>query len=528
MNFKILIPIMLLIFTMACISNQLTLPPKHDNVLVWGSIGDAKTLNPLLVSDSASSDIVGLVYDSLIGIDPKTLKPYPRLAESWEISEDGLQYTFHLKQNLKFHDGSPLTSEDVKFTFDKFKDPETDAPNQDSVQYLKSVENPDPYTVIFNLSKPDCSFMLTTGTPIIPKHIYESENINQSKFNSAPIGSGPFTFYEWKADDHITAQAFGNFFSGKPHLDKIIYKIVPDNLVLTEQLSTQEVDVTGIEPDQVKRLSQNPNLNIYSYPTNTYTYLGFNLQNEFFKDKKVRQAIAHAIDKDAIVESVLFGFGETANVPMAKISWAFNPNTKALSFDPVLAKKLLSEAGFTDADNDGILDKNGKPFSFEIKTNKGNKQREKIAVIIQHYLKQIGIDVRVSYLEWPTFIDQIDNKQFDAVILGWSLGLDPDASGIWHSEKAGKFNFISFKNENVNKILDEALIVPKCDLEKRKQLYWQFQEIIAEEQPYIFLYYSTANVGVNKKFTADDSIFANPLGILWNIERWKIKPEYLQ
>ncbi|MFQ6050063.1 MAG: peptide-binding protein [Candidatus Hydrothermarchaeota archaeon] len=501
-------------------------PTKYGGTLVWGSIGDAKILNEILASDSASVDICGLVYDRLIGIDPKTLEPYPRMAESWNISEDGLTYTFHLKKGIKFHDGHEFTAEDVKFTYDTFKDPNTNAPNQADVANLESVEIIDNYTVAFHLKKPDCAFLIATGYGILPAHLLKGVDINTAEFNTRPIGTGPFKFKEWIPDDHITVVAFDDYYDGRPYLDQIIYKVVPDAIVLQEQLYTGEVDVTTIEPDQVPRFLENPNIDVYVYDTLAYGYIGFNLKNEFFKDIRVREAIAHAIDKKTIVQEVFFGYGEECNVPMAKISWAFNPNVKAPEYNVELAKKLLKEAGFEDIDGDGILEKDGKKFKFTLITNKGNKQREKIAVIVQDQLKDLGIKVEVQYLEWPTFIDKITGKDFDACVLGWGLGIDPDASSIWHSEKAGTFNFISYHNEKVNKILDEAISVPGCDKEERKELYWRFQEEIAKDYPYIFLYYRKAVVGVNKKFDSDTGIFGTPIGILWNVEKWYIKPEY--
>lgn len=496
---------------------------KYGGTIVWGSIGDAKVLNPLLVSDSASSDIVGLVYDSLIEIDPHTLEQKPKMAERWEISKDGLTYTFYLRKGIKFHDGRELTARDVKFTFDAFKDPRTNAPNQADVQNLREVEIVDDHTVKFRLTKADCSFLLVTGMGILPSHLFAGIDVNTAPFNVKPVGSGPFKFKEWIPDDRIVVTAFDEYYRGRPYLDRIIYKVVPDNTVLTEQLFTGEVDVTGIEFDQVARFKAAQHISVHEYDTLAYGYMGYNLNHEFFRDPKVRGAISHAVDKKNIIDEVFFGFGREANVPMAPISWAFNPNIKTPAYDVGLAKKLLAEAGFKDENRNGIIDKNGRDFSFTLMTNKGNKQREKIAVIIQDRLKKVGIDVRVQYLEWPTFVDKVSSKNFDAIILGWSLGIDPDASSIWHSEKAKEFNFISYHNPAVNKILDEALVVHGCRKEDRKALYWNFQEEVAKDNPYLFLYYTKAVVGVNKKFDSDTGIFGTPIGILWNVDRWYIK-----
>ncbi|MFQ6120005.1 MAG: peptide-binding protein, partial [Methanosarcinales archaeon] len=435
-NFVILL-LVITILASGCITPQkeeeTKTEGKYGGTLVWGSIGDAKILNPILLSDSASADIVGLVYDSLIDIDPKTLEPYPKMAEFWNISEDGLTYTFYLKKGIKFHDGHEFTAEDVKFTYDTFKNPKTNAPNQADVANLESVEIIDNYTVAFHLNKPDCAFLTSLGYGILPAHLLKGIDINTAEFNTRPIGTGPFKFKEWIPDDHITVVAFKDYYRGRPYLDQIIYKVVPDATVLTEQLYTGEVDVTNIEPDQVQRFLENPKVKVHIYDALNYAYMGYNLKNEFFSKVKVREAIAHAISKKTIVDEVLFGYGEVCNVPMAKISWAYNPNVTTPEYNVSLAKKLLKDAGFDDTDGDGILEKDGKDFKFTLMTNKGNKQREKIAVIIQDQLKDVGIDVEVQYLEWPTFVDKITSKEFDACIVGWNLGIDPDQSSIWHS-----------------------------------------------------------------------------------------------
>lgn len=522
---RLLLVALLLLPLSGCVSKEEVKSDrgKYGGTLVWGSIGDAKVLNPLLVSDSASNDIVGLVYDSLIEVDPHTLEPRPRMAERWEVTKDGLTYTFYLRKGIKFHDGHPLTAEDVKFTFDTFKDPNTNAPNQADVQNLREVEVVDDYTVRFHLDTADCSFLLTTGIGILPAHLYRGVDVNTAPLNLEPIGSGPFKFKEWLPDDRIIVVAFDDYYRNRPYLDQIIYKVVPDNTVLTEQLFTGEVDVTGIEFDQVERFKATPHVEVYEYDALAYGYMGYNLKNELFSEAKVREAIAHAIDKETIVDEVFLGFGRVANVPMAPISWAYNPNITTPVYDVELAKKLLAEAGFKDTDGDGIIERNGKEFSFTLMTNKGNKQREKIAVIIQDRLKKVGIAVKVQYLEWPSFVDKVSAKNFDAIILGWSLGIDPDASSIWHSEKAKDFNFVSYYNPRVNEILDKALTVPGCRKEDRRKLYWQFQEEVTKDTPYLFLYYTKAVVGVNTKFDSDTGIFGTPVGILWNVDKWYIK-----
>jgi len=251
------------------------------------------------------------------------------------------------------------------------------------------------------------------------------------------------------------------------------------------------------------------------------------LKNPLFKDKKVRQAISFAIDKTEIVDGVLLGLGTVATGPYRPDMWYYNKNVKKYNYCPECAKKLLKETGWADSNNDGILDKNRKNFEFTILTNQGNNNRLKTAQIIQRRLKEIGIKVNIRVIEWASFINEfIDKKRFEAVILGWSTGIDPDQYDIWHSSKTGpkELNFISFKNKQVDELLEKARLT--FDQEKRKEYYFKFQEILAEEEPYVFLYVPYSLVILHKRFR---NVHLAPAGIEYNLERWwvpKLEQKY--
>jgi peptide/nickel transport system substrate-binding protein len=251
--------------------------------------------------------------------------------------------------------------------------------------------------------------------------------------------------------------------------------------------------------------------------------MAFNLKHPFFQDRKVRQAIAYAIDKDEIVDVILFGLGSPATGPYVPNTWPYNPEVKLYEHNPERARELLAEAGWKDTDGDGILDKDGRPFSFTVITNMGNSLRMNTATIIQWKLRQVGIKVDIRALEFSTFInDFINKRRFEAVILGWSIGLDADQYDIWHSSKTKEkeFNFVSYSNPEVDRLLEEGRRT--FDLDERKKAYFRIQEILAEDLPYIFLYVPHATPIVHSRFKG---IQPTPIGISYNLPKWYVPKE---
>ncbi|HIE32583.1 MAG TPA: peptide-binding protein, partial [Thermodesulfobacteriaceae bacterium] len=257
-------------------------------------------------------------------------------------------------------------------------------------------------------------------------------------------------------------------------------------------------------------------------------YLGYNLKHPLFRDKRVRQALSYAINKREIVDGVLFGLGVPATGPYKPDTWFYNPNVRRYPYDPERAKRLLAEAGWRDTDGDGILDKDGRPFEFTILTNQGNLSRLLTAQIIQRRLSEIGIKVHIRTAEWTAFIHEfIDKRRFEAVILGWTTGPEPDLYDIWHSSKIKPpgLNFVGYANPEVDRLLEEGRRT--FDRNKRKRIYDRFQEILAEDQPYTFLYVPMALPCIHKRF---QGIKPAPIGISYNLERWwvpKDKQKYL-
>jgi peptide/nickel transport system substrate-binding protein len=502
-------------------------PVAYGDTIIEGTIGDANTLLPVLASDSASSEINGLVYSSLVRYD-KDLKIEGELAESWEISADNLTITFHLRPGVTWHDGTPFTAEDVLFTYRLYIDPKTPTAYAEQYRQVATAEVLDPTTFRVSYRQPLAKALISWGElSVLPRHLLEGEDVTKSPLARHPVGTGPFRFVEWKPGEKIVLEANPDYFEGRPYLDRVVYRIIPDESTMFLELQAGGLDTMGLNPIQYQAQTDSPAFKRqfvkYRYPAFAYTYLGYNLNRPLFQDKRVRQALSYAINKKEIIEGVLLGLGQESTGPYKPGTWPYNAAVKRYPYDPERARTLLAEAGWTDSDGDGILDKDGKPFAFTIVTNQGNDQRVKSGEIIQRRFREIGVDVKLRVIEWASFLNEFINPgNFDATILGWTVPIDPDGYNVWHSSKTGprELNFVGFKNAEVDELLEKGRRT--LETAERKQYYDRFQEILAEEQPYTFLYVPDALPVVAYRF---QGIEPAPAGITYNFIRWYVPKE---
>lgn len=536
---KILVVVLLMFFAVACkgkspsfeqrVSGGADDKPAYGDAVVEGTIGEPTILIPMLASDSASHNVSGLIFNGLVKYDTD-LSVIGDLAESWDISKDGLVITFHLRKGVQWADGVEFSADDVMFGYKTIIDEKTPSAYKEDFLQVKKAEVLDKYTFRVTYEKPFAPALTTWGSLIIlPKHLLEGKDITKTEFARNPIGLGPYKLSKWVPDQELILESYKDYFEGRPYIDRYIYKRIPDPATMFLMLRTGEIDTMGLTPLQYTKQTETDyfrkNFNKYRYPAFQYTHMAFNLKHPFFKDKRVRQAIAHAIDKSELVDVVLFGLGSPATGPYVPNTWPYNPEVKKYEYNLEKARQLLKEAGWEDTDGDGLLDKDGRPFTFTILTNTGNKLRENTATIIQWRLAKIGIKVEIRKLEWSTFVNQfIDKKRFEAVILGWSISLDPDQYDIWHSSKTREkeLNFISFSNPEVDELLEKGRRT--FDIEGRKKAYFRIQEILAEEVPYIFLYVPDATPIVSARIKG---IKPSPIGISYNLPKWYV-PKKLQ
>jgi len=540
--------------------------PSVGGQLVWASIGDVSFFNPILVEDTASERMMYRIFNGLFQLNDK-LELVPVLAEKFSYSDDGTEWTFELRDDVYWHDGEKFTAEDVEFTFLAMLHPaykgvraENYRPLRGAAEYLDArrelskkladgeitdeeymeqavalfeewrakgaIEVVDDYKIKFHLDEPYAPFKSYISMRIIPEHLLTLETAGDKEdpfHTDRPIGTGPFKFVEWVRDDHVTLERNEDYFDEGPYIEKIVYKIIPDQNTIAMAMETGEVDLANLKPEDFDRLKNMDHLRPYEYPALSYTYMAYNLKNPLFQDKRVRHAIAHAVDRQAVVDEVLMGHGTVCHSHGSPVLWDYNPDVRKFEYDPDKARELLAEAGWEDTDGDGVLDKNGEKFGFTIQTNQGNKVREQSAVVIQQQLADVGIDVEVKLVEWNTFVQEVLlPKNFEVVIVGWALDEDPDAYEIWHTN-GGPFNFVSFSNERIDEIYELGRVT--LDQEKRKALYQEAQGILAEEQPYLFLYFRNDTYCLHDRFQGP--IVATPARITWNVEKWYV-PEGLR
>ncbi len=489
--------------------------PVPGDWLIRHLPAEPSTLNPILVTDVYGSQIDGEIFDSLIRRDPKTLEFIPQLASSWEISPDHLVYTFHLRKDVYWHDGKQFTARDVKFSYDKIMDPKVDAaPLRNYYRDIKKVEMLDPFTVKFTYSQPYFRALeFCGGIPIVPEHVFGEKDFNQHPFNRAPIGTGPYKFAKWDTGKEIVLVRNENYYGKKPYIDKVVYKIITDNTVAFQVLKQGGLDLMGLRPIQWVKQTRSKRFKKHfrklKYFLPSYNYIGWNNRRIYFRDKRVRRALTMLVDRQGILKDILYNLGVVVTGPFYINSPAYDKTIKPYPYNPQQAEKLLAEAGWIDHDGDGIRDKDGTKFSFEFLISAGSKFAEQLSTILKESLKRHGISMTIRRLEWAVFIQQIDDRQFDACTLGWSMGWESDPYQIWHSSQAKKgSNFVGFVNKEADEIIEKAR--REFDAKKRNEMYHRFHRIIHEEQPYTFLFTMNALVAVDKRF---QNVNVYPMGL---------------
>ena len=479
--------------------------------MVIGFLGDATSLNPVVATDGQSYIAEWPMFDSLVELD-QSLNVRPLLAESWEVARDGLTYTFKLKKGVRWHDGKPFTARDVAFTFYSVLDPKVTTPHRAYFDALvgfpeltnkdnpkrpeelaqKPIEILDDHTVRFHLRYPYGAFLAVLVNPragIVPEHLLKGTDLNTAEFNRKPVGTGPFRFVEWRRGDRLVMEANPQYHGGRPALDRLIYRVIPDAVVLLQELRAGGVDFIENPPlTEVARLKQTPGLQVMVADNTSYTYLGYRQDLAPFDDLRVRRAFYQAIDTGTLVRQVLQGYAAVATGQFPPSSWAFDASVKAYPYDPARAKALLAEAGWKPG-ADGILVKDGKRLSFSLRHDQANQSVKDTAVVLQEYLKNVGAEARLEALDWPTFVKKLFASDFEAIVVAWTNFHDPDpfAYTIWHSSQWKGRNFAHYKNAKVDEAIEAARRAGTQA--ERKRHYAEFSKLLMADAPYVFLYF---------------------------------------
>jgi ABC-type transport system substrate-binding protein len=410
---------------------------------------------------------------------------------------------FYLRKGVLFQDGHEFDAGDVKFTYESIIDPRNLSPRVPDYEPVNAVEILDRYAVRIVYKRLYSPGFGTWGMGMLPEHLLNRKvlerearkvgkdpatfTMRDTQFNRNPIGVGPFKFVEWKSDEFIRLVQNERYWEGAPNFKEYIFRILPDTLGREVSFYAGTVDAYSAQPHQVARLGKEPRYQNFSGLSFGYSYIGYNMRRPLFKDPRVRKALGMAINVNEIIEYVLYKQGEHITGPFVKQTDFYDHGIKPLPYDPEGALRLLEEVGWRKVD--GRLMKDGKPFEFTLITNQANEERLAILTIAQNAWKKLGITVKTSILEWSVFIQKrVTQLNFDAVVLGWSMGLDPDLYQIWHSSQTGKqqLNFVGYKNPKA----DDLIIKIRREYDHKKQVQYshQLHRIIYDDQPYTFLY----------------------------------------
>jgi len=486
---------------------------------------DPTTLNPLLATDAHSASVYGYIYQTLLERDIDTLEFEPKLAKRWEISEDHLSYTFWLREDVRWQDGRPFTSDDVIYTFDRVRDPKVDSARlKNYFRDVDRIEKLDDYTVRFIFKRPYFKALdMCSGLSIIPKHIFDDgEDFNSHSANRDPVGTGPYKFERWKTGRYVEISRNENYWGEKPAIKGILFKIVPNPIVAFQLLKKGAIDLGALRAVQWARQTEGKSFNEkfekYRYYKPNYTFIGWNMRRPYFADKRVRRAMTMLLNRRAILDEILFGQGEIVASNFYLFGKFYDKSIKPYPYDPAAARKLLDEAGWTDSDGDGIRDRDGVPFKFTLLWPSGSQTWRSTGIFLKEELRKVGIELSLSEMEWAAMLREIRDRSFDAVFLAWSMAVEPDPYQLWHSSQAGEgSNLVGFKNARADEIIEEAR--REFDVNRRIEMYYEFQRIVHEEQPYTFMFTNPSLVAVGKRF---EDVKAYRLGL--DIERWKVGP----
>jgi peptide/nickel transport system substrate-binding protein len=512
-------------------------PWTQAGVLRIGIMLTPNQLNPILTENTTESMLAALTFDLLVEADEKG-NPVPRLAtevpslENGGISQDGLTITYHLRQDVKWHDGVPFTSADVKYSQEQLMNPKNNIISRTGYELVRSVDTPDPATVVFHLKEKFVPFVNTvfaeSDNPfrIIPKHLLAKySDLNQVSFNSAPVGTGPFKFVSWRRGDRIEYEANDAYFMGKPHLRRIVARIIPDENTLVTALRTHEIDwLFEATPNTYKELKTMTDVKNILVDNNQYYGMIYNLKQPLLADVRVRKAIAYALDKTALVNNNTFGSASVATEDLPSYMWAYEPDVTRYERDPEKAKALLAEAGWK-AGADGILTKGGKRLSLVMTYNQGSATSKGVSVQIQAALHAIGVEVEPkAYLGSLLFASYgaggiLQTGKFDLDLSGWIAGVDPDDSSQYLCKfipPAGN-NYTRECSKEMDAAQNEAL--GTFDQAKRKAAYSKIQKILADDMPQNFFWWPRQIQSINPDFKG---FSPNPVTESWNAYLWDI------
>ncbi len=495
---------------------------RFGGTAVIGAYGDLQSMNALTSSDNNSANVQReVLFMPLVQYD-ENINAVPWLAEKVDtarVAGDSLEITFHVRKDVKWHDGKPTTARDVLFTYQRAVDPQTAFPNASAFDlYSKTPKLIDDYTISFRL-RPHSDFLdIWYQTAIMPEHVLgkvpPAELLKHPFGTQSPLGNGPFKFVRRLSGQEWVFEANPDFpqaLGGRPYLDRLVWRYIPEQTTLLTELITGGVDVyLSPLPAQAQRIESDPSARIIEAPFRQWVYLAWNTRLPMFSDARTRRALTMAIDRNGIVDALLYGRAEVGRSSVTPSHWSWDPKDPQtqLPYDTTAAKRLLAEAGWQDRNRDGVLeDAQGRPFRFTIKTNQGNELRKDIAEIVQAQLQPLGIQAQVSQVEWNTLIEQLQGarnaqgvreRDFEATINGWVDFFRKDDRDILHSSNLNDpFQYVGYSHPRIDQLIDTLAVM--VDREAARPLWREYQRLLVQESPYTVIYYPRRITGVHRR-----------------------------
>jgi peptide/nickel transport system substrate-binding protein len=503
-----------------------TTGPRTGGELVIGSIQEPDSLNPWLTGLTVGLEVEALIYESLTRVDPAG-NHVPMLAaeaptrENGGVSEDLFTYTYRLRDDVTWHDGTPFTAADVVFTYEAIANPEVNARSRIGFELIESVEAVDDHTVTFRLNQPSAVFLETWGyRGILPAHIFENEDMNTSEYNRAPtVGTGPYKFVEWVSGDRIVVERNEDYYREGGYIDRIEYRIVPSSDTLLTMLETGEIDMRfAIIAEQVPIVQGLGDYTLHATPAHAYFHFTINNADPILGDRRVRQALTHGLNKQLITETVLFDLVQPHGSPVAQPSWVYVDHNDRYPFDPDQARALLEEAGWQEG-SDGIRSRDGERLVLDLLNIAGDSERLQIVQLAQAMWREIGAEVNISQVDAATFVAAMTEQNYQFAYGFWGFSVDPSGyNERWLSTSPG--HWLNYDNPEVDRLLLDALAIP--DRDERRALYEQFQEIVVEDATNIWVYNRVFFDAVKQRvqgFVPNTSNSTN----MWNAHEWWVE-----
>ncbi len=500
--------------------------------IAWSN--DIAGVNELIVpSSNATNDVLFQLFDHLVAEQPDFTEHAPtmapQLAQSWEWSEDRKAITFHLDEKAVWSDGVPVTAEDVRFTWQAQMNPEVAYGETNSKRFIKDVEVVDAHTARFHFSLSYSKQLLDANEGVIlPRHAWSALPFREWRrngdwFREHLVTSGPFRLASWKPQQEIVLEKNERYFQpDRPRLDRAVIRIVPEGSSQIAQLLTGEADfATNVQPTDAPRIEADKKLELIAIPFRNFVFAAWNNQHAPFDDPDVRRALTLAIDRKKIVDTLWGKYATVAVSPILSFAWAHDKSIQGLPYDPAEARKILAAKGFRDEDGDGVVERNGKPFRFDLTTNAGNQQRIDAAVMMQAQLAGVGIAAVPRVIEFNALADKLDEGAYDGVILGLGMDTSLDLTTLLHSHSIGNGNNLArYSNPEVDRLIEKAAAQP--DIEAMVPLVQQIERIVDRDQPATFLWESKRLMGLNRRVRDAQP---SPIYMLWNLRDWWVEPE---